>query len=92
MECALSLVAQVIKTLDMNPKVGGSSPPQAEAFSVSKASTFSQEHLFVNKKESSFLRTINISNVHFSAKTSIPQELLFKNMEQQMFGPASSSG
>ena len=40
----------------MNPKVGGSSPPQVETFSVSKTLTLSQEHPFVI-----------ISNVNFTS-------------------------
>ena len=34
----------------MNPKVGGSSPPQVETFSFSKTLTLSQEHPFVCRK------------------------------------------
>ena len=37
-------------------------------------------------------RTVNISNVNFTTKISIQPEPVFKNMGQQMSGPASSSG
>ena len=36
-------------------------------------------------------RTINISNVNFTSKISIPPEPLFKNMGQQMYDPDSSN-
>ena len=35
---------ELVRELGMNPKVGGSSPPQVETFSVSKSSTLAQEH------------------------------------------------
>ena len=37
-------------------------------------------------------RTVNISNVSFTSKISIPPEPVFKNMGQQMSGPDSSIG
>ena len=37
-------------------------------------------------------RTVNISNVNFTSKISIPPEPVFKNMGQQMSGPDSSNG
>ena len=40
----------MVGAFDMNPKVGGSSPPQVETFSVSKTLTLSQEHPFVCRK------------------------------------------
>ena len=45
----LALLAQVVRTFGMNPKVKGSSPPQAETFSVSKTSTLWQEFPFVRR-------------------------------------------
>ena len=39
-----------IRAIGMNPKVGRSSPPQVETFSVSKTLTLSQEHPFVCRK------------------------------------------
>ena len=35
----LSLIAQVVSAFGMNPKVGGSSAPQAKTFSFSKSLT-----------------------------------------------------
>ena len=37
-------------------------------------------------------RTVNISNVNFTSKISIPPEPVFNNMGQQMSGPDSSIG
>ena len=45
----LALIAQMVRAFGMNPKIGGSSPPQVETFSVSKTLTLSQEHPFVSK-------------------------------------------
>ena len=39
----------MVRAFDMNPQVGGSSPPQSETFFVSKTLTLSQEHPFVSK-------------------------------------------
>ena len=39
--CILALIAEMVRAFDMNPKVGGSSPPQVETFSVSKTLTLS---------------------------------------------------
>ena len=58
------------KPFGMNPKIGGSSPPQVETFSDSKTWTFSQEHPFVCRK-CCFPRTVNISNVKFTSKQKI---------------------
>ena len=46
----LALIAQMNRVFGMNPKVGGSSPPQVDAFSVLKTFTLSQEHAFVCRK------------------------------------------
>ena len=46
----LALIAQMVRAFGMNPKVGGSSPPQVETFSVSKTLTLSQEHSFLCRK------------------------------------------
>ena len=46
----LALIAQIVRAIDVNPKVGDSSPPQVETFSVSKTLTLSQEHQFVRRK------------------------------------------
>ena len=46
----LALIAQMVRTVDMNPKVGGSSPSQVETFSVSKTLTLSQKLTFVCRK------------------------------------------
>ena len=43
----LMMIVQMIRAFGMNPKVGGSSPPQVETFFVSKILTLSQEHPFV---------------------------------------------
>ena len=40
----LALIAQQVRAFGINPKVGGSRPPQVETFSVSKTLTLSQEH------------------------------------------------
>ena len=46
----LALIAQMAAAFDMNPRVGGSCPPQVETFSVSKTLVLSQGHPFVNRK------------------------------------------
>ena len=46
----LALIAEMIRAFGMNPKLEGSSPLWVETFSGSKASTLSQEHLFVSRK------------------------------------------
>ena len=46
----MALITQVVRAFGMNPKVGGSSPPQVETFSVSKSLTLSQEYLLVSRK------------------------------------------
>ena len=46
----LALIAQMVRAFGMNPKVGSSSPPQVETFSVSKTLTLSQEHPFMCRK------------------------------------------
>ena len=62
----------MVRAFGMNPKVGGSSPPYVETFSVSKTLTLSQEHLFVCRKWMLLpVHTVNISNVNFTSKTSI---------------------
>ena len=43
------------------------------------------------ENECCYPRTINISNVNFTSKISIPPEPLLKNMGQQMYGPDSSN-
>ena len=40
----LALIAQMARAFGINPKVGGSSPPQVEIFSVSKTLIVPQEH------------------------------------------------
>ena len=45
-----AVIAQMVRAFGMNPKVGGSSPPSVETFSVSKTLTLSQEHRFVCRK------------------------------------------
>ena len=47
--------------------------------------------LFV-ENECCCTRTVNISNVNFTSKISIPPEPVFQNMGQQMSGPDSSNG
>ena len=47
-------------------RLGGSSPPQVETFSVSKALTLSQEQLLCVENECCGPRTVNISNVNFT--------------------------
>ena len=46
----LALIAHVVTAFFMNPKIGGSSPPQVETFFGYKTSTLSQEHPFVSRK------------------------------------------
>ena len=48
-------------------------------------------HSFV-ENECCRLHTVNIPNVNFTLKISIPPEPVFKNMGQQMSGPDSSNG
>ena len=45
----LALIAQMVRAFGMNPKVGGSSPPQV-SFSVSKSFTLSHEHPLMCRK------------------------------------------
>ena len=60
----LAQVAQVVRAFGMNPKVGGSSPPQVETFYVSKTSAPSQEHPFVSRKWMMLpTHTVNISYI-----------------------------
>ena len=63
--------AQVVRAFGMSPKVGGSRTPQVETFSVSKTSTLSKEHLWV-ENECCWPRTC--SNVNFSAYIYIYQQ------------------
>ena len=51
----------------MNPKVGGSSPPQVETFSVSKTLTFHKNIRSCIENECCCARTVNISNVNFTS-------------------------
>ena len=46
----LALIAQMVTAFGMNLKVGCSSPPQVDTFSVSKTLTLSQEHPFLCQK------------------------------------------
>ena len=46
----LALIAHTVRAFSMNPKIGGSSLPQIETFSVSRTLTDSQEHPFVCRK------------------------------------------
>ena len=69
---------------------GGSSPPQVETFSVSKTLTLSKNTRWCVEYECCCPRTVNISNVSFTSKISIPPEPVLKNMGQQMSGPDSS--
>ena len=50
------------------PKIGGSSHPRVETFSVSKISTLSQDHTFVSRKWMLLPAQSNISNVNFTTK------------------------
>ena len=43
-------IPEMIKTFGMNPKNGGSGPPQVKTISVSKTSKLSQEHSFRSQK------------------------------------------
>ena len=62
-----------------------------ETFSVSKTLTLSQEHLCV-ENECCFPSTVNISNVNFTSKISIPPEPVFTKMGQQMLVPDNWNG
>ena len=64
----LALLAQLARAFGMNPKVGGSSPPQGETFSVSKTLTLSQKHCSCVENECCCPGTVNISNVNFASK------------------------
>ena len=55
----------------MNQKVGGSSPPQVDIFSVLKTSTLSQNIRSWVEKECCCPHTVNNSNVNFTTKTSM---------------------
>ena len=46
----LALTIQMFRAFGMNPKIGGSSPPQVEIFSVSKTLTLLPEHPFACRK------------------------------------------
>ena len=64
----LALIAQIVRAFGMNPKVGGSSPPQVEAFSVSKLWHFHKNTCLCVENECCYPRTINISNANFTSK------------------------
>ena len=62
-------------------KVGDSSSPQVETFSLSKTLTLSKEHPFLCRK-----------CINFTSKISIQRGPVFKNTWQQMSGPENSIG
>ena len=88
-EC-LALIAQVVRSFGM--KIGGLSPPHVEIFLVFKTSTITNNIRSWVENECCCLRTVNLSNVNFTTKISIPPEPVFKNTGMQMSGPDSSSG
>ena len=61
------------------PKVGGSSPPEVETFSVSKTSTLSQDHPFVSRKWMLLPAHSNISNINFTTKIYFGKEYRYGN-------------
>ena len=73
---AYSLMAQMVRTFDMNPKVGGSSPPQIETFSFSKTLTLSQEHPFVSKMNA--VARAQLTFQRLTSNLSVPSEPVFK--------------
>ena len=85
----LALIAYQFWAFGMNPTVGGSSPPQVETFSVSKLWHFHKNTRSCVENECCCPRAVNISNVNFTSKISIPPEPVLKNMGQQMSGPDS---
>ena len=60
----LALIAQMVRAFGKNPKVGGSSPPQMETFSVSKTLTLSQEY------------PVRVSKMNAAACTQLTFEML----------------
>ena len=67
----LALISQMVRAFGINPKVGGSSTPQVETFSVSKPSTRSQEHRSCVANQCCCPGIVNTSNVNFTTKISI---------------------
>ena len=64
----LALIAQYVTAFGMNPKVGGSSPPQGETFSVSKLWHFHKKARSCVENECCRSRTVNNSNVSLTSK------------------------
>ena len=58
----------MVRAFGMNPKVGDSSPPQAEIFSVSKTLTLHKNIRSCVENECYCPRTVNNSNVNFTSK------------------------
>ena len=61
----LVLMAQMVRSFGMNPKIGGSSPPQVETFSVSKTLPLSQEH-----------PSVRVSNMNAAARAQFTFQML----------------
>ena len=64
----MALIAQMFKAFGMDPKGGGSNPPQVETFSVSKILTLCKNIRSYVENECCCPRTVNISNVNFILK------------------------
>ena len=62
----LTPIAHMIRIFGMYPKVGISSPPQVDTFSVSNTLSLSQEHPLVSENEWCCQSTVNVSNVNFT--------------------------
>ena len=70
---------------------GFESPSGRDIFCLNNFDTFTRTPLRVSKMNA-VARTVNISNVNFTSKISIPPEPVFKNMGQQMSGLDISNG
>ena len=84
----LALIAQMVRAFGINPKVGGSSLPQAETFSVSKTLTIFVHVSKMNavaRAQLTFQMLTLLENYIYTGRASI------QNTLQQMCGPDSSN-
>ena len=88
----LALIAHVVRSFVINPKVGGSSSPEDDTFSVSKNSTFHKNIRSWVENECCCSSTVHISNVNFIVLKIFIANPVFKYMGQQMSGLDSLSG
>ena len=88
----LAPIAQTVRPFGMNPKVWGSSPPQAETFSVPKRFyTFTRPSIRVSKMNGVAHTQLTFQTLTLLQEISIPPALVFKDIGQQMSDPFSSN-